>query len=188
MPLTDLEWALCALGVDVSDSSCLIDLRKASLLDALVRLPCELLIPNTLFGDGLLRFTAAEKRALLRGGLQVVDLRGDRVTRAVEVSREAPRVSIHHMASPSHWPSSTRDACCSPATRRFAPARQLAHWRCAVCSGSSTNCTGTTSCLSRPYSTRSRCSPPTRPSDSQRAKSRQSSGVSGAAPTLNGLV
>jgi hypothetical protein len=84
------------MRIVVSDSSCLIDLRKASLLDALVRLPYELLIPNTLFGDGLLRFTAAEKGALLRAGLQVVDLRGDRVTRAVEVSREAPRVSIHH--------------------------------------------------------------------------------------------
>lgn len=34
------------MRIVVSDSSCLIDLRKASLLDALVRLPYELLIPN----------------------------------------------------------------------------------------------------------------------------------------------
>lgn len=83
------------MRIVVSDSSCLIDLRKASLLDALVRLPYELLIPNTLFEDELLKFTAAQKRALISGGLQIVDLPGDRVTRAVEVSREIPRLSIH---------------------------------------------------------------------------------------------
>jgi hypothetical protein len=32
----------------VSDSSCLIDLRKASLLDVFLRLPYEIVIPNTL--------------------------------------------------------------------------------------------------------------------------------------------
>ena len=83
------------MRIVVSDSSCLIDLRKASLLDALVRLPYELLIPNTLFEDELLKFTAAQRRALLLGGLQVIDLPGDRVKRAVEVSREVPRLSIH---------------------------------------------------------------------------------------------
>ena len=56
------------MRIVVSDSSCLIDLRKASLLDALVRLPYELLIPNTLFEDELLKFTAEQKRALLGGG------------------------------------------------------------------------------------------------------------------------
>lgn len=39
------------MRIVVSDSSCLIGLRKASLLDAFVRLPYELLIPNTLL-DG----------------------------------------------------------------------------------------------------------------------------------------
>lgn len=134
------------MRIVVSDSSCLIDLRKASLLDALVRLPYELLIPNTLFEDELLKFTAAQKRALLHGGLQVIDLPGDRVTRAVEVSREVPRLSIHDGFA-------------------FSLAEQ--HEGCVLL---------TRSCPSRPYSTRSRCSPPTRPSGSQRAKSRHTSG------------
>jgi hypothetical protein len=56
----------------VSDSSCLIDLRKVSLLDALLKLPCEFLIPNTLFEDELLKFTPIQKKALVRGGLQVI--------------------------------------------------------------------------------------------------------------------
>ena len=60
----------------VSDSSCLIDLRKAGLLDAFLRLPFEILIPNTLFEDELLKFSAAQKKALIDGGLRVVDVPG----------------------------------------------------------------------------------------------------------------
>lgn len=83
------------MRIVVSDSSCLIDLRKASLLDAFVRLPYELLIPNTLFEDELLKFTPAQKQALVRGGLKVIDMPGERVTRAVEVARQVPRLSIN---------------------------------------------------------------------------------------------
>ncbi|HEX8817011.1 MAG TPA: hypothetical protein VF753_16060 [Terriglobales bacterium] len=83
------------MRIVVSDSSCLIDLRKVSLLDALLRLPCEFLIPNTLFEDELLKFTASQKKALLRGGLQVIDLPGERVLRAQAVMRQAPRLSVH---------------------------------------------------------------------------------------------
>ena len=46
--------------VVVSDSSCLIDLRKTSLLDAFVRLPYELLIPNTLFKEERLAWQTKE--------------------------------------------------------------------------------------------------------------------------------
>lgn len=52
-----------------------------------------------------------------------------------------------------------------------------ARLRYAACCGSSTNCTGTTSCRSRPCSKRSRCSPPTTQSDSRHGKSRPLSGA-----------
>lgn len=80
--------------VIVSDSSCLIDLRKASLLDTLLRLPYEFLIPNTLFEDELLKFTAAQKKALIRGGLKTIDLPGERVLRARQVVRNIPALSV----------------------------------------------------------------------------------------------
>jgi len=83
------------MRIIVSDSSCLIDLRKTSLLDAFLRLPYEILIPNTLFEEELLKFTAAQKRALIRGGLKVIDLPGERVERAREVLLETPKLSIH---------------------------------------------------------------------------------------------
>ena len=56
------------MRIIVSDSSCLIDLRKAALLAAFLQLPYEILIPNTLFEEELLKFTDEEKK-LLRDGL-----------------------------------------------------------------------------------------------------------------------
>jgi predicted nucleic acid-binding protein len=83
------------MRIVVSDSSCLIDLRKVSMLDLLLRLPYEFLIPNTLFEEELLKFTPAQKKALIRGGLKVVDLPGECVLRAREIIREVPRLSVH---------------------------------------------------------------------------------------------
>ena len=83
------------MRIIVSDSSCLIDLKKASLLGVFLSLPYEILIPNTLFEDELLSFTAGEKRMLLQGGLQVVDLPGQLVLRAREVIASRPRLSVH---------------------------------------------------------------------------------------------
>ena len=83
------------MPIVVSDSSCLIDLRKASLLDVFLRLPYEFLIPNTLFQEELLRFTDEEKNTLLNGGLQVVDLPGATVARGVEIVGSFSHLSVH---------------------------------------------------------------------------------------------
>ena len=82
------------MRIIVSDSSCLIDLRKASLLAAFVRLPYEILIPNTLFEEELLKFTD-EERAILMDGLKVMDLPGESVVRAQQVVSDWPGLSIH---------------------------------------------------------------------------------------------
>src|ERR1700719_4611565 len=79
----------------VSESSCLIDLRKASLLHVFLRLPYEMVIPNTLFEEELIRFTDDQKEALVRGGLQIVDLPGESVVRAQEIVGMFPRLSVH---------------------------------------------------------------------------------------------
>ncbi len=82
------------MRIIVSDTSCLIDLRKASLLGAFVSLPYEFLIPNTLFEEELLRFTANDL-SLLSTGLNIVDLPGETVARAQTVLRTQPALSIH---------------------------------------------------------------------------------------------
>ena len=70
-----------------------MDLRKVSLLDAFLKLPHEILIPNTLFE--LLKFTEAQKRRMLRGGLKVIDLPGGRVLRTQQVMTGVPPLSVH---------------------------------------------------------------------------------------------
>jgi len=64
-------------------------------LDVFLKLPFEILIPNTLFEEELLKFTEAQKRALLRGGLKVIDLPGESVLRAQLVVKAAPQLSVH---------------------------------------------------------------------------------------------
>lgn len=83
------------MRIVVSDSSCLSDLRKVSLLDTFLQLPHEFLIPNTLFEEELVSFTATQKNALLDGGLKVIDLPGTWVLRAQEVIRSIPQLSVH---------------------------------------------------------------------------------------------
>jgi predicted nucleic acid-binding protein len=83
------------MRIVVSDTSCLIDLRRVSLLDALLRLPYEFLIPDTLFEDELLSFPTTQKDALIQLGLKVVDLPGEQVLRAQRVLQESPRLSVH---------------------------------------------------------------------------------------------
>ncbi|MYC64765.1 MAG: hypothetical protein F4X12_00335 [Acidobacteriia bacterium] len=79
----------------VSDSSCLIDLRKASLLEAFLDLPYEVLIPDALFEEELVRFTPAQKDLLLQGGLKVVEVPAESVLRARAIVGDYPQLSIH---------------------------------------------------------------------------------------------
>ena len=83
------------MQIIVSDTSCLIDLRKASLLEAFMGLPYEIMIPDTLFEEELLKFSEAERTTLLEGGLDVIELPGDGVLRAQEIESGFPALSIH---------------------------------------------------------------------------------------------
>lgn len=80
------------MRIIISDSSCLIDLRRANLLTQFLDLPFKVLIPNTLFEDELVSFSDAEKKLLLDLGLGVVDLSGTQVARAHIVIREKSAV------------------------------------------------------------------------------------------------
>ena len=83
------------MRIIVSDSSCLIDLRKGALLDVFLQLPYEVLIPNVLFEEELLKFTDEQKQSLVRGGIQVMDLPGESVLRAQAIARGCPHLSTH---------------------------------------------------------------------------------------------
>ncbi|HJM52367.1 MAG TPA: type II toxin-antitoxin system VapC family toxin [Alphaproteobacteria bacterium] len=70
------------MRIVVSDTSCMIDLRKAGLLEAALGLPYTFVMPDTLFEDEWLSLNDAEKRPLLDLGLEVHGLPGPSVERA----------------------------------------------------------------------------------------------------------
>lgn len=72
------------MRIIVSDTSCMIDLRKAELLDALLGLPYTFAMPNTLFEDEWLCLDDGEKAKLRDRGLEVHNLSG----RAVQVAAD----------------------------------------------------------------------------------------------------
>ena len=79
----------------VSDTSCLIDLRKVSLLGELLRLPYTVVMPNTLFDDEWLNLSEAERRQLNKFGLEVRDLSGPVVERAARCFNSYRRLKLN---------------------------------------------------------------------------------------------
>lgn len=84
-----------SIRIIVSDSSCLIDLRKAFLLDALIHLPYEIVIPDALFSDELVEFTEIERTSLINNGLKVLETPSTGIARIQEINRNFPSLSIY---------------------------------------------------------------------------------------------
>jgi len=82
------------MRIIISDTSCLIDLKKASLIGAFLQIPYEIVIPDVLFEEELLSFTEDEK-SLLRAGLEILSLSGKEITRVQSVSRNNPKLTIN---------------------------------------------------------------------------------------------
>lgn len=70
------------MRIVVSDTCCMIDLRKAGLLEAFLDLPYQFVMPDSLFEDEWLCLSAQEKARLKRKGLEVRELPGGSVMRA----------------------------------------------------------------------------------------------------------
>ena len=79
----------------VSDTSCMIPLRKVALLDDMLRLPYRFAMPDMLFEDEWLSPPEQEKKALREGGLQVCALSEIAVTRAVAYSSRHERLGYN---------------------------------------------------------------------------------------------
>ncbi|MBW4622197.1 MAG: hypothetical protein KME17_22940 [Cyanosarcina radialis HA8281-LM2] len=78
----------------ISDTSCLIDLRKASLLEAFVRLRYDLVIPDVLLEQELVNFSTVDKE-LLQKELRVVSLPGEGVIGVQSVNRDYPALTLN---------------------------------------------------------------------------------------------
>ncbi len=87
------------MRIIISDTSALIDLRKGSLIEALLRLPYEVQVPDLLFEDEFLSLPPAEKRTMRRQGLRVVAVPGSLINRAVELAYEHPALRLYDCAA-----------------------------------------------------------------------------------------
>lgn len=83
------------MPIIVSDTSCMIDLRKAALLEPILALPHTFVMPNTLFEDEWLCLTDSEKQVLRDGGLEVRDLPGPSVERAAGHFNQHKRLKLN---------------------------------------------------------------------------------------------
>lgn len=87
------------MRIIVNDTSCLIDLRKAGVLQAALALPYRFQIALPLVHGELADFTAAEIADLTARGLEVVDLPGEAVGRALALRSAHPALSLNDCLS-----------------------------------------------------------------------------------------
>ena len=83
------------MQIIISDTSCLIDLRKGGLLSGLLALPYRFAIPLPLFEDELLDMSTREKAMLVESGLEVWELSGDQIKRASNIQRQNRALAIN---------------------------------------------------------------------------------------------
>lgn len=83
------------MRIVITDSSCLIDLKKGNLLRALLELPYDFAIPQPLMEDELISLTDHDKREMVDAGLQVMTLSGAQVERVVRYHAEDRRPSFN---------------------------------------------------------------------------------------------
>ena len=83
------------MPIVVSDTSCMIDLRKAGLLDSLLQLPHSFVMPDALFEDEWLCLTQNEKQTLRDLGLDVRSLPGQLVERAARHFNRHARLKLN---------------------------------------------------------------------------------------------
>ena len=82
------------MRIIISDTSCMIDLRKADLLRPLLALPYTIAMPDILFEDEFLCLSDPDKAALRAGGLEVRALPGELVARAQEYRNTHRRLKL----------------------------------------------------------------------------------------------
>ncbi|MEM7530162.1 MAG: type II toxin-antitoxin system VapC family toxin [Pseudomonadota bacterium] len=83
------------MRIVISDTSCLIDLRKGGLLTGLLALPYQFAIPLPLFEDELLDMSVRDKDLLVKAGLEVWDLSGEQVDRSGAIQQQNRSLTIN---------------------------------------------------------------------------------------------
>ena len=82
------------MRIIISDTSCMIDLRKADLLRPLLDLPYTVAMPDVLFEDEFLCLSPEDKASLCQYGLEVRALPGELVAQAQEHRNRHRRLKL----------------------------------------------------------------------------------------------
>jgi predicted nucleic acid-binding protein len=83
------------MRIIVSDSSCIIDLGKSSLIRAALQLPYTFIMPDVLFENELLDFGPVGKDELRALGFQVVEIDSQGTGRAFEHAAQYPTLAAN---------------------------------------------------------------------------------------------
>ena len=83
------------MRIIVSDTSCMIHLEKAALLNAVLALPYTFAMPNALFEDEWLWLSSSDKKMLRDSGLEVRELPGAAITRAAAHFNRHKRLTLN---------------------------------------------------------------------------------------------
>jgi len=79
--------------VVINDASCLIDLRKVTLIEAMLQLPYSFVVTLPVAENELLEFSEDDWIRFETAGLMIIDLDAERVTRAFELRAAYPVLS-----------------------------------------------------------------------------------------------
>ncbi|RLA54456.1 MAG: hypothetical protein DRR42_01825 [Gammaproteobacteria bacterium] len=83
------------MRVIVSDTSCIIDLHKAALLEEFVTLPYTVVMPLPLFEDEALSLSRDTKNRLQALGLEVINVSSEGVTKAMRYANKYSALMVN---------------------------------------------------------------------------------------------
>ncbi len=83
------------MRIVVSDTSCLIDLRKTNLLEAFAQLPYKIMIPDILIEHEFVKFKPEDKNALIDNGVQIVELSESGIERITQIQVQNAALSVY---------------------------------------------------------------------------------------------
>lgn len=84
------------MQIIISDGCYLRSLQEAALGKFLTCLPYKVAVPDVVFADSDTGLCEADKGSLLKGGVEVLELPGDDVLKAVLLRRRHPCLTVNH--------------------------------------------------------------------------------------------
>ena len=96
------------MQIIVSDTSCIVDLKRVELLAAIFELPFQFVIPAPLLDYELLTLSSLEKQLMMDLGLTVLDLDSSAMKIAYDHNAQNAALSVYDWSCPHSRPNYSR--------------------------------------------------------------------------------